>query len=269
MADNDVHKPKRDRSPAFPFIALRRAVERAQSLYENHRREPARLAAVASSWGYSAKSSGLLQTAAALKQFNLVEDMGSGDDRKIVLTKLGQTIVADQRPGARDNALKEAARSSAIIAEYLPKWLPDRPSDAHCVSELHLDRGFTEEAAKAFLRIFDETVSYAKLAEEDLNGAESIEDTLTDAPSDEASARQPWSRAADAEFAPATPRGPRPLNERMKVALDGKTLAITATLETEAEIDQMIAILSANKVLLPKEQPKLEALTGAAAVEMN
>jgi hypothetical protein len=31
----------------------------------------------------------------------------------------------------------------------------------------------------------------------------------------------------------------------------------------------MIAILSANKVLLPKEQPKLEALTGAAAVEMN
>jgi hypothetical protein len=128
MADNDVHKPKRDRSPAFPFIALRRAVERAQSLYENHRREPARLAAVASSWGYSAKSSGLLQTAAALKQFNLVEDMGSGDDRKIVLTKLGQTIVADQRPGARDNALKEAARSSAIIAE-VPAEVVARPAE--------------------------------------------------------------------------------------------------------------------------------------------
>ena len=26
MAEQDNHKPKRDRSPAFPFIALRRAV---------------------------------------------------------------------------------------------------------------------------------------------------------------------------------------------------------------------------------------------------
>src|SRR3954451_2391259 len=92
MEQQDQVTRKKERSPAFPFIPLRRAVERAQSLYENHRREPARLAAVAPSWGYSPKSSGLLQTVAALKQFNLVEDMGSGDDRKIVLTKLGQTI---------------------------------------------------------------------------------------------------------------------------------------------------------------------------------
>lgn len=269
MADTDVHKPKRDRSPAFPFIALRRAVERAQSLYENHRREPARLAAVAPSWGYSAKSSGLLQTAAALKQFNLVEDMGSGDDRKIVLTKLGQTIVADQRPGAREAGLKEAARSPAVIAEYLPKWLPDRPSDAHCVSELHLDRGFTEDAAKAFLRIFDETVSYADLADDALNNPEMIESTLSDGPSEDAGPRPVRSREAEAELVPPSPRGPRPLNERMKVALDGKSLAVTSTLETEAEVDQLIAILSANKVLLPKESPKVEQPVGAGAIDMN
>lgn len=274
MAEQDHHKPKRDRSPAFPFIALRRAVERAQSLHENHRREPARLAAVAPSWGYSPKSSGLLQTVAALKQFNLIEDMGSGDDRKIVLTKLGQTIVADQRPGARENALKDAARSSAIIAEYLPKWLPDRPSDAHCISELHLDRGFTEDAAKAFLRVFDETVSYGKLDEEAANSPEAISETLNSSDEDDGmppSHPRSRSRAMEDDVPPVqvSPRGARPLHERLKVALDGKTLAVTATLESEAEVEQMIAILNANKVLLPKKVEVPEPTTGAGAVNLD
>jgi hypothetical protein len=275
MVEQDIHKPKRDRSPAFPFIALRRAVERAQSLYENHRREPARLAAVAPSWGYSPKSSGLLQTVAALKQFNLIEDMGSGDDRKIVLTKLGQTIVADQRPGARENGLKEAAQSSAIIAEYLPKWLPDRPSDAHCISELHLDRGFTEDAAKAFLRVFDETVSYAKLDEEAANSPDAITATLGDEGDDDETppsfVPRPRPRATeiDVPSLQAAPRAPRPLHERLKVALDGKTLAVTATLETEGEVEQMIAILNANKVLLPKKAEAPEPSSGAGAVNLD
>lgn len=272
MAEQDNHKPKRDRSPAFPFIALRRAVERAQSLYENHRREPARLAAVAPSWGYSPKSSGLLQTVAALKQYNLIEDMGSGDDRKIVLTKLGQTIVADQRPGARENALKEAAQSAAIIAEYLPKWLPDRPSDAHCISELHLDRGFTEDAAKAFLRVFDETVSYANLEQEAANSPEAISETLggEDGDDDMPPSHIPRSRPRAMEIdVPLAPRGPRPLHERLKVALDGKTLAVTATLETEAEVEQMIAILNANKVLLPKKVEVPEPPSGAGSVNLD
>lgn len=274
MADQEQVTRKKERSPSFPFIPLRKAVERAQSLYENHRREPARLAAVGPSWDYSPKSSGLVQTVAALKQFGLIEDLGSGEDRKIKLSKLGQTIVADQRPGARETALKQAARSSPIISEYLPTWLPDRPSDAHCVSELHLDRGFTEDAAKAFLRIFDETVSYAGLDEEAANSPETIAATLSAYEEDDLPPSYPRSRAAEADQAaafqtPPTPRGPRPLNERMKVATDGKTLAVTATLETEGEVEALIAILSANKVVLPKMVEVLERPTGAGAVDMD
>lgn len=271
--DSEQVGRKKDRSPSFPFIPLRRAVERAQSLYVNHRREPARLAAVAPSWDYSPKSSGLLQTVAALKQFGLVEDLGSGEDRKVALSKLGVTIVADQRPGAREAALKEAARSSSIIGEYLPKWLPHRPSDAHCVSELHLDRGFTSEAAKAFLRIFDETVAYAKLDEDAANSPETVSATLSDDESDDAPSFRPGSSPPIVHhleaLTSATARGHRPLNERMKVATDGKTLAVTATLETEPEVDQLIAILTANKVVLPKEIVMPEAPTGAGAVDLD
>lgn len=273
MADQEQVTRKKERSPSFPFIPLRKAVERAQALYENHRREPARLAAIAPSWDYSPKSSGLIQTVAALKQFGLIEDLGSGEDRKVVLTKLGQTIVADQRPGARENALKDAARSSSIISEYLPKWLPDRPSDAHCVSELHLDRGFTEEAAKAFLRIFDETVSYAKLDEEAANSPEAIREVLGGDEDDDLPPSHPRSRPSEADHPAAfqttpTPRGFRPLNERLKVATDGKTLAVTATLETEGEVEQLIAILNANKLVLPKKV-EVPEVTGPGAVNLD
>jgi len=48
-----------------------------------------------------------------------------------------------------------------MFMAYSVIWFPDRPSDAHCMSELTLDRGFTQEAAKLFLRVFDENMSFA------------------------------------------------------------------------------------------------------------
>jgi hypothetical protein len=160
-------KVKKERSPSFPFISLRKAVERAGELLEAHKRSPARLVTVAPTWGYAPKSSGLLQTAAALKQYGLIDDLGGGDDRKIQLTDLASRILLDTRPGAREQALKEAALSSKLISEYANQWVSGRPSDSHCLSELHLDRGFTPDAARVFLRVFDETVSFANLRGDD------------------------------------------------------------------------------------------------------
>lgn len=158
---------KKDRSPSYPFISLAKALDRAQALAANHKRLPARLVQIAESWGYGAKSSGLLQTVAALKQFGLADDIGSGDERKIVLSDLAWKILVDARPGAKEQAIREAALKPRLIAEYAEHWLPERPSDAHCLSELHLDRGFTQEAAKTFLRVFDDTVEFANLKNTD------------------------------------------------------------------------------------------------------
>ncbi len=272
MSDEQVAeaKPKKERSPSFPFISLKRAIERTEALHANHKREAARLAAVAPTWNYGVKSSGLLQTVAALKQFGLIEDLGSGDDRKIQITDLGRRIILDQRPGAREEAIKEAARTPKLIAEYVAKWVPDRPSDAHCISELELDRGFTADAARAFLRVFDETVDFAKLDEEALNSPEAITATLSADEDDDlppsANRNRTMHMTQLDHFSAATPRGPRPLNERLRVALDGRTLAVTATLENGEEVEQLIAILTANKALLPK---KVEPASGAGAVNLD
>lgn len=155
-------KKKTDRSPSFPAIGLTKAVERVQALFAAAKRHEMRIGDVATAWGTGAKSSGTLQAIAALIAFGLVEDSGSGDARKFKVTDLAFKALEDQRPGAREAALAEAALTPKLIAEYAEKWRDGRPADGICTSELRIDRGFTEEGAKTFLRVFDDTISYAK-----------------------------------------------------------------------------------------------------------
>lgn len=240
-----VESMKKDRSPNFPFISLARAVERTRDLYANHKREPARVASVATSWGYAPKSSGLLQTIGALKQFGLIEDLGSGDDRKVQITELARRILMDDRPGAREEALKEAARKPRLISEYLERWVPERPSNSHCLSELQLDRHFTPDAAKSFLKVFDETVSHANLKED-----EEARLGLGDAESDEPPSDRPSERVLPAAEQPSR-NVAAVLSERLQVVMTGDALTVRATLVSSDEVESLVRILSANKVLLP------------------
>jgi hypothetical protein len=179
-------KGKKDRSPSFPFIPLEKAIIRAEQLQEKHKNQPARLAVVGVTWGYGPKSSGLLQTAAALKQYGLVEDIGGGADRKLVLTDLARRILLDKRLGAREQALKEAALKPRLIAEYAPIWLGNELSPDHCLSELRLDRGFTEAAAESFLKVFNETADFANLQKDDSLSPTELEGSILSPPASEA-----------------------------------------------------------------------------------
>src|SRR5579884_1332352 len=163
MADGEqqASKPK-DRSPSFPFIGLTKAFERTSELYDYAKRFEVRIAdASKPAWGVGAKSSGTLQTVAALLAYGLIEDSGTGDNRKIKVSDLAYRALVDQRPGAKEAALSEAATKPKLIAEYLEKWSEGRPPEASALSELTLDRGFTPDGAKAFLRVFEDTARYA------------------------------------------------------------------------------------------------------------
>jgi len=74
-------RSKRQRSPAYPTIGLEEALNRAESLYGAEGRFEAPLSSVAAAWQYEEKSSALYQLVAALKQFGLAEDSGSGENR--------------------------------------------------------------------------------------------------------------------------------------------------------------------------------------------
>jgi hypothetical protein len=170
---------RRDRSPNFPAIGLGRAVERARQLYNRARRYEARLADAATAWGIRASSSGTLQTAAALIAFGLAEDSGSGNARKIKISDLGWRILEDHRPSARETALAEAALKPKLIADYLERWRAGRPDDNFCISELKIERGFTEDAAARFLKVFDETIQFTNPSSPD-----TVSDRKTDGEGD-------------------------------------------------------------------------------------
>lgn len=151
---------KKERSPSFPFVGLTKALDRARSIYEQAKKYEVRMVDIATAWDWGAKSSGTIQTAAALVSFGILDSAGSGDGRKFKLTPLALKALEDQRPGEKDNALETLALKPKLIAEYAEKWGHERPTDPICTSELRLDRGFTDDGAVAFLRVFDDSMRY-------------------------------------------------------------------------------------------------------------
>jgi hypothetical protein len=160
MADVDDDNDRRDRSPRFPYINLTLAVERARQLHAAVKGNAVRLVDAADDWSVSPTSSSTLRIAAAMLAYGLISDEGSGDSRRIRLTPEALRILTDTRPGVREKLLAESALRSPIIEEYFGKWGRDRPSDGHAVSSLKFDSGFGERAARTFLGVYDDIVSY-------------------------------------------------------------------------------------------------------------
>lgn len=152
-------KKSRPRSPEFPYISLREAVPRIEQLISAYQRHPARIKNVAPLWNYSSGSSSFLRNIAALRSFGLLDETGSGEDRKIAVSDLGMKIAADKRPGASDAAIVKAFETCTILSDYRKKWGKRRPPDTECISELTLDNGFGEEAAKKFISVYDDSVA--------------------------------------------------------------------------------------------------------------
>ncbi len=237
---------RRVRSPSFPFIPLGKALVRARSIAERYGRHPVNLAAAGETWHYAPKSSGLAQTLAALRSYGLIEDVGRAEERRIQLSDLGWRILHDTRSDARQEAIREAAIRPRSIAEYAHKWLPSRPSDDECISELHLDRGFSPQAAKQYLKVFDQTAVLADLARPDelsYNLTRPIAGQLSNEPKD---LIVPPAAATPALAAPGT-------TASMQISFFGDRLEATAVLLNQEDVAKFIAAIEATKTLLPAE----------------
>src|SRR4051794_4528954 len=98
----------RTRSPNFPSMDLKKAVEKTEILHRHNKRFSVPALAALKHLGYStAGSSGALQTIGALKAYGLIETDGAGEERKIRVSEAGAQIVLGH-PN-RDTILKKAA----------------------------------------------------------------------------------------------------------------------------------------------------------------
>src|SRR6266404_6269996 len=119
-------KPRQGRSPAFPFIPLNKAIERAETFRVAEGGRPKHFSPLLSAckaWGVGVKTGPGIQTVAALGHFGLFEFQGSGETREARLTEAALNILLDKQPISpeRDELIRRAALKPAIHNELWQK----------------------------------------------------------------------------------------------------------------------------------------------------
>lgn len=154
---------KRVRSPSYPAIDLEAAINRAQQLYEKEKWHDVPVDVVLRHWGYSPGSGAGLVQVAALKKYGLLEDQGSGADRKAKLTALAKDILIFDDDDVRMNAVREAASRPTLYQEILDKYGDGLPSDATIRAYLIKDKGFNDNSVSDLIVVMRSTFELAKL----------------------------------------------------------------------------------------------------------
>ena len=166
--DFDPHpngKRSRTRSPAYPYIALPNALEKAAVLWQVEGRHAAAVNVAMQHWGYKEDSSTGYSCVAALKKFGLVDHEGMGDTRQVKLSDRALAILLDKDPDSdgRRDALRAAALGPRIHAELWERYGTELPSDQSLKRYLVLERGFNEAAVDELLDEYKQTMTFAGL----------------------------------------------------------------------------------------------------------
>lgn len=169
MIDAPTNPPKapRDRSPSFPFISLGAAIDRLVALEKQFGRHPTPADKIGPAWGYKDKSSQADQTLGALRSFGLVVYKGAGPKREISISEEGRTYLRAEQESTKEAVIKTAALRPRLIRKLWLVWGPDRPVDAVALEKLKFEHKFSDSGAKAFLKVYDDTVAFARLSTSD------------------------------------------------------------------------------------------------------
>lgn len=160
-------RPKH-RSPVYPSIDLKAAIGRTTELWNHAQRHFVPVADAMRLWGYSPKSSGGIQTIAALKRFGLVADQGAGAGRRIGVSDMGRAIVTDDVNSQRRlDLLKEAALAPKIHQDLWAEFGAPIPPESTLRWHLVNERAFSEAAARELIAEYQETLAYSGLSQGD------------------------------------------------------------------------------------------------------
>lgn len=148
----------------YPFIPLPKAIERARDLHQMASRSAAPMPTLLQRWGYGPKSSGGIQTVAALKSFGLISDEGSGDARKLKLTEAAIRILLLPSEESRATLIKDCALRPRIHREVWQHFNGQPPPSRELFrAYLLLDRRMAQRAVDDLEQEFYATMEFAKL----------------------------------------------------------------------------------------------------------
>jgi hypothetical protein len=168
MTDQPDLKAKRARSPNYPGISLKEAVDRAGALYKHAQRHPVPAVDAFRVWNFSPTSGAGGVVLGALKKFGLITDEGSGTARHVRLTNLAVRILLDEEGSPeRRESIRAAALTPPIHGELWEDYGGSLPPDSTLRFKLMREKSFTEGGADFFIRQFRETVTFAGLSSGD------------------------------------------------------------------------------------------------------
>jgi hypothetical protein len=167
-------KPLKGRSPSYPGISLPTAIDRARTIYEYAQHHTVPLATVTSKWGYKKPTTGPASvTYAALKKYGLLTDEGAGEGRVARLTDLAvRTLHSNPE---QDEAIREAALSPPIMREWWNRFGTNLPPDESLRWEFAIQGPFTETGLADFVRVYRETIAFAKLDYAEIESGEAAQ----------------------------------------------------------------------------------------------
>ncbi|MGA8612222.1 MAG: hypothetical protein WB760_10980 [Xanthobacteraceae bacterium] len=244
---NQAAPQQRDRSPAFPVVALDTAVQRLAEFEAHFKRSAARSEKVGDAWKITTKAYAD-RIAAALRYFGLLEYQGVGKERSVVVSEEGRNYLLAQQEATKQEIIKRAALRPKQIAIFWNLWGKDRPADAACIDELVQKHGFSVAGAHDFLKVYDATITYAKLSDSDKS-------SLEEADSEEESEQSGMTQQVHTPPKPgAGSQPPIPPASPLRVVMNGDRLDIQASVDLEG-LKKLRTMLEKYEGILEMMQP--------------
>lgn len=167
-------KPK-TRSPNFPAVSLKKAVDLTGQLYDEYKKHEARINLVHKLWGYKEHGSAASRAIAAVNAFGLIEVSGVGIAKKVRVSDYGERVYE----GAPDHEkiLKKAALLPPIHLKLWTHFNGDIPNDELLRDYLLWEHKpqFNKLSVSSFISEFRETISFAKLGSSEIIEEEEAE----------------------------------------------------------------------------------------------
>lgn len=141
------------RSPRYPIIGLREALEKAQAVYKADNRNKIPKELVAAHMGYSGLNGASLGIISAVSKYGLLE---GGRDAMWITPRAVDIFEREKNDPDRSAALLAAAHEPELF-RALDESFPDKASDAALRSYLITKREFLPQSAERLVRAYRET----------------------------------------------------------------------------------------------------------------
>jgi hypothetical protein len=167
-------KKKRQRSPNYPTVGLREAVDRAKRFVSANGKAAAMPAIAAKLIGFATAHGQAYSALSALKKFGLLEEK---DGRVLPTQRTMEIVSLPEADPRRLKAIRDAAISPTIYSELLKQYRDTNiPNDQTLAGELVAYKGFNPNGVKEFLKAFRETIEFAGLSDLTVLGSENEAD---------------------------------------------------------------------------------------------